>query len=593
MIFKNLIFAITLLESFSLKSAPIKKVDAKINSLSGLQEAIMDANEETITTIEIDSFTLSNTTLKDAMRNLNFNGKNIIIKGATEDTTITSIDQGSLYIVGQNGKTNNVTFEGITFAQEIDSSKTLSTPNNAVSLSKNSCNTNLTFRNCKFKNFTAIKNTGGAIQAAFSNAADYSFNLNVENCVFENCLSSLAGGAISADGSSNININIKNCLFDGNKSPHGGAILAKSSKISIYNSVFTNNSSDVGGAINLSNCWSFSSGNTFENNICSSSDGNSYHITNSKITGNSLINNCFFNNNSQYKEIFFDAIAGSLPEVDSKLFFNTFVSNCKNEIDYKNYFEHVKEIGNLYLSEYYDQNINIDNTCAYSSNFEIIKIDEFKRFLSNSDALLLEKESYEAPLKSFYNNVYGDFYIGNNTSNKVSINYNEKNFIFNNDDEIVLKADKFGFDLIENRVNDVLFESEKALLSSNSPIVVKAIHKLNIIGISLFIITPVLMVLLTFLIVLVCFKLKQKHSIAISNTNFDIHDLSTKIVKNKKCDVLTDKEKEVLVLILEGTPRKEISKQLYISESTVKNHVTKIYSKLDVKNRSELLKLFK
>lgn len=50
---------------------------------------------------------------------------------------------------------------------------------------------------------------------------------------------------------------------------------------------------------------------------------------------------------------------------------------------------------------------------------------------------------------------------------------------------------------------------------------------------------------------------------------------------------LTTREIEVLELIAEGMINKEIGKQLYISEKTVKNHVSNIFKKLNVSDRTQ------
>lgn len=56
-------------------------------------------------------------------------------------------------------------------------------------------------------------------------------------------------------------------------------------------------------------------------------------------------------------------------------------------------------------------------------------------------------------------------------------------------------------------------------------------------------------------------------------------------------DPLTPRECEVLVLLADGYTDKEIAKALTIAESTAKNHVSSILSKLDVKNRTQAAKL--
>lgn len=50
---------------------------------------------------------------------------------------------------------------------------------------------------------------------------------------------------------------------------------------------------------------------------------------------------------------------------------------------------------------------------------------------------------------------------------------------------------------------------------------------------------------------------------------------------------LTDREREVLGLIGKGMRNKEIADALFISEKTVKNHISKIFEKLEVNSRAE------
>jgi len=52
--------------------------------------------------------------------------------------------------------------------------------------------------------------------------------------------------------------------------------------------------------------------------------------------------------------------------------------------------------------------------------------------------------------------------------------------------------------------------------------------------------------------------------------------------------VLTNRELEICDLISKGHSSSQIAKYLYISEGTVKNHITSIYRKIEVKNRTQL-----
>lgn len=57
-------------------------------------------------------------------------------------------------------------------------------------------------------------------------------------------------------------------------------------------------------------------------------------------------------------------------------------------------------------------------------------------------------------------------------------------------------------------------------------------------------------------------------------------------------DKLTKKELEILSCIQSGKSNKEIANELFVEVSTVKSHINKIYSKLEVGSRAELLKSF-
>ncbi len=50
---------------------------------------------------------------------------------------------------------------------------------------------------------------------------------------------------------------------------------------------------------------------------------------------------------------------------------------------------------------------------------------------------------------------------------------------------------------------------------------------------------------------------------------------------------LSEREREVLVMLAQGIPNKEIADKLHIAEGTVKNHVSNILGKLQVQNRTQ------
>jgi DNA-binding NarL/FixJ family response regulator len=58
-----------------------------------------------------------------------------------------------------------------------------------------------------------------------------------------------------------------------------------------------------------------------------------------------------------------------------------------------------------------------------------------------------------------------------------------------------------------------------------------------------------------------------------------------------EADLLTPREKEVLQLLAQGLPNKQIAQRIGISENTVKYHISSIYSKLGASNRTEAVRL--
>jgi LuxR family transcriptional regulator of spore coat protein len=51
--------------------------------------------------------------------------------------------------------------------------------------------------------------------------------------------------------------------------------------------------------------------------------------------------------------------------------------------------------------------------------------------------------------------------------------------------------------------------------------------------------------------------------------------------------LLTPREREVFELLVQDKTTKEIAQQLFISEKTVRNHISNVMQKLNVKGRSQ------
>lgn len=90
--------------------------------------------------------------------------------------------------------------------------------------------------------------------------------------------------------------------------------------------------------------------------------------------------------------------------------------------------------------------------------------------------------------------------------------------------------------------------------------------------------------------------IKALHEISIGRTYIDpsvanvltqniYNEIEKSNIELEKVKSLSRREYEVLVLISAGYNNKDIGRKLFISEKTVKNHITKLFKKIDVKDR--------
>lgn len=86
-------------------------------------------------------------------------------------------------------------------------------------------------------------------------------------------------------------------------------------------------------------------------------------------------------------------------------------------------------------------------------------------------------------------------------------------------------------------------------------------------------------------------ELFQRISKCFEEQNSVGQGMSLILIEKIENNSLSRKEKEVVALLLKGQSDKEIALSLYISINTVKTHLKKIYNKLEIKGRKELLKL--
>ena len=97
--------------------------------------------------------------------------------------------------------------------------------------------------------------------------------------------------------------------------------------------------------------------------------------------------------------------------------------------------------------------------------------------------------------------------------------------------------------------------------------------------------------IITELLLLVFHDLMQEHSL--TGTEPDGQTEEEQADPCPELASLTDREKDVLQLLLEDKKRREIAEELFVTENTVKKHTAHIYEKLGVSSRGELIEKLK
>ncbi|MCM1387205.1 MAG: response regulator transcription factor [Bacillus sp. (in: Bacteria)] len=65
------------------------------------------------------------------------------------------------------------------------------------------------------------------------------------------------------------------------------------------------------------------------------------------------------------------------------------------------------------------------------------------------------------------------------------------------------------------------------------------------------------------------------------------YTLANRDLKKEKVESLTKREKEILIQVVSGMSNKEVALNLDISERTVKNHISNIFKKIEVSDRTQ------
>jgi len=82
-------------------------------------------------------------------------------------------------------------------------------------------------------------------------------------------------------------------------------------------------------------------------------------------------------------------------------------------------------------------------------------------------------------------------------------------------------------------------------------------------------------------------------STAVADDESEDFSVEQMIARYESIAALTNREKDVLRLILENKKRKDIADELYVTESTIKKYTAQIFRKIEVTSRTELYEKLK
>jgi DNA-binding NarL/FixJ family response regulator len=74
--------------------------------------------------------------------------------------------------------------------------------------------------------------------------------------------------------------------------------------------------------------------------------------------------------------------------------------------------------------------------------------------------------------------------------------------------------------------------------------------------------------------------------------NSKIDSLNKTTTKNQNDYNLTDREQEVLTILVQGLEYKEIATEMNVSPNTIRNHITNIYKKLHVTSKTQAIRVY-
>lgn len=515
------------------------------------------------------------------------------------------------------------------------------------------CKLNIDLNKCSFKN-NASHRAGGAL---YFEGYENNINLNINNSIFDNNTSGvyakkgLGGGAIYG---SDISLNLIDTKLINNSANHvyvneesledhsqGGAICLINSDFDFNNVLISNNIASFGGGLYFGNSNGRIISSTIEKNVArrsskeeifygkmaNSEEGGAIYFTGSghslKVLNSKIINNMSDNVSSG---IAHPIIYGASNVNNIELFYSVYANKPFLEHEYEFDFDEPDDVlsyksfnikGSVVLDEIYETRFAKDELPSVENGFN--RISSISKAIELG-ILSVKEDNYEfipSSLSSFtipdeiIKEIFNEQaqYMKENKLGELCSPSCELN-IYDNKKLIDTKIVRFLEEITLNKLKSTKFKKFVGYTNDSGELIPETfvfVDKNNVKTLNVYtkyqntplfyfliIGVPIIGVLSISVIVLVTILLikkkrcEPKNKVAIAFTDEEISKFISCYDK-----VLTSKEKEIVILILKGHTRDEISNKFYISKATVKTHINHIYTKLAVFGRDEFIALVK
>lgn len=454
---------------------------------------------------------------------------------------------------------------------------------------------------------------GGVFNAKYSISSEEQNDLKLElnDCIFKNNAGKYGGCMYLLGYDNNIRLNAKHCTFEENFATTGGAVWAENATVNFTDCIFKKNTPmkteeeiSNGGALFLKNCNAELNGCLFSENSSLKSGAGIYgELYPFKPF---IIENCtFIGNSSLTDENIFVCLKktnySTLPKI--RLYFSSVFGEC----GYSK--EDTESFGCVYVSSNSQEEIPSGQN-GYNLYLSTEKVQQiaslncYNHFVLPSGKYEIPKEETDKIANGKFKNSFGKLKVGDNYVSEITLTVersskNKETVVLRYGDELLLDApvrNGYSFDGWDN-LNGTVFMGGELL---EETVVAKWNFQLK--KHSYIIWLPILVIGVGFA-VWVVIKKRRKTAVQtevsaceVVNNNsivkvwFTEDEISYIVSSTTEIQTLTKREKEVFTEILQGKKQKEISYDLGIEITTVKDFYRKIYDKFSVKNREELLK---